>query len=404
MIFTMAWRNIWRNKMRSLVIILSVAIGFFAGIAVMALYKGMLRSRLRTVIDREVGHLQVHNTDFKKDYEAAYVIKEKDRLKSFLQQLPEVKSFTTRSIAQGMLATATGSAGVQVNGVSALSENVVSQLNKKIVQGHNFDSNRHHQVLIGKKLADKMKIKVNNKIVLTFTDRENAISSAAFRVTGIYQTINTPMDERNVYAEQKDLNELLGTIGDFHEVAIILQEDELLKTTQQKIQKQFPELLTESWNEISPETELMVVSFNQYMYIVIILIMVALTFGIINTMLMAILERTREIGIITALGMNRLRLVALIFYETILLTIIGTPFGFAIAWISTDYYSRHGINMSKFSKEAMSSFGFESVIYPVFPYEKIFTIMMIVFITAMLASVFPSIKALRLQPVEALRR
>lgn len=404
MILIMAWRNIWRNKMRSLIIMLSVAIGFFAGVAVLALYKGMLRARVQTVINREIGHLQIHNPAFKMDYNADYTIADKEHLQGFLNQLPEIKYFTTRSITQGMLATATGSSGVQINGIFPLSENAVSQLDKKIIEGNAFDTSKHNQVLISKKLSDKLKIKLNNKVVLTFTDRENAISSAAFRVAGIYQTINTPLDERNVFVQQKDLNGLLGVDDRFHEIAIILKQDEQLQTVKEKLQKQFPSLLIESWSEISPETELMVVSSNQYMYIVVVIIMMALAFGIINTMLMAVLERTREIGMITALGMNKLKLTALILCETIFLTLAGTPLGFAMAWVGTEYFSKNGINISRYSKEAMSSFGFESVIYPEFPFEKILTILIIVILTALLAAVFPTIKALRLQPADALRR
>jgi putative ABC transport system permease protein len=404
MIFLMAWRNIWRNKMRSLVIMLSVAIGFFASVAVLAISKGMVRSRVRTVIDREIGHLQIHEPAFKKDYNAVYTIIDKGHLQAFLNRLPEVKSFTTRSIAQGMLATATGSAGVQIKGIISSTEDAVSQLDRKIIEGNGFDNIKHNQVLIGKKLSDKLKIKLNNKVVLTFTDKDNTISSAAFRVTGIYQTINTPLDERNVFVQQKDINELLGIDNHYHEVAVILKQDEQSLATKQKIQKQFPSLLIETWNEISPETELMVVSSNQYIYILVVIIMLALAFGIINTMLMAVLERTREIGMITALGMNKLKLTALILCETVFLTLAGTPLGFAMAWICTEYFSKTGINISRYSKEAMSNFGFESVIYPEFPFEKILNILIIVLLTALLASVFPTIKALKLQPADALNR
>src|SRR5674476_1026451 len=99
MIFIMAWRNIWRNKMRSIVIILSIAIGLFAGIAVLALYKGMMKSRVRTVIDAEVGHLQIHDTSFKKDYEPQFVISNGPDLLKNISLMPGVKIVAPRSIA-----------------------------------------------------------------------------------------------------------------------------------------------------------------------------------------------------------------------------------------------------------------------------------------------------------------
>ncbi len=402
-IWTIAWRNIWRNKIRSMVIMLSVTIGLLAGIAVLALQVGMLRSRVRTIIEKEVGHLQIHHRDFKNDLETRFTLGAVDAGK-LLQDFPQVKAFTTRSIAQGMLVTATGSAGVQVNGISLPEENILSRFNEKIVEGTAFEEQKKNTVIISRKLSDKLKIQMGHKLVLTLTDRENNIISGAFRVSGIFQTVNTPLDEVNVYVRQEDLNALLGTGREFHEIVILLHKDEELESTQENLRKKYPGLLVQSWKEISPETELMVTSINQYTYIIIIIIMLALAFGIVNTMLMAVLERTREMGMMMALGLNRRKMVALIFSETLFLTVAGAPPGILLAWLGIDYFSREGIDISAFSKEAMSSFGFESVIYPEFPYGNIPVITLIVIITAMLSAVLPAVKALRLVPVEALRK
>ena len=226
MILIMAWRNIWRNKMRSIVIILSIAIGLFAGIAVLALYKGMMKSRVRTVIDAEVGHLQIHDVDFKKEYEPKFVITNGIDVLETIGSMPGVKLAAPRSITNGMLATATGSAGVQINGIIPRMEYEASQLKRKIIEGKEFDTARKNQVMIGKKLANKMKLKPGSKLVLTFTDTSGNIVSGAFRVAGIYLSDNAPLDERNVYITMNDMNELLNTGNAFHEIAVLLKNDE----------------------------------------------------------------------------------------------------------------------------------------------------------------------------------
>jgi len=134
------------------------------------------------------------------------------------------------------------------------------------------------------------------------------------------------------------------------------------------------------------------------------IIMFALAFGIINTMLMAILERTREIGMMLALGTNKIKIFLLVLLETLFLTLAGTPIGVLIGWLATNYFNRNGLDLSGMGKEMMSSFGFSNIIYPEFPADKILGVMLIVFATAILSCLFPAIKALRLQPVEALRR
>lgn len=404
MIFRIAWRNIWRNKIRSLVIMLSVAIGLFAGIAVLALYKGMMNSRVRTVIYSETGHIQIHHREFRKDYEAQYTLGLSAKQLSDLQKDPVVRFMATRTITQGMLATTTGSAGVQINGIDRAMENKVSGLAEKIREGKEFDTHKTNQVLIGKKLADKMKLKPGGKLVLTFTDANANLISAAFRVAAIYQSENTPMDERNVYVQQTELNQLLNLGTEAHEIVLILRQDALGLPTARRLQQQFPHLEVASWQDLSPETELMIDTVDITSYIIIGIILFALAFGIVNTMLMAVLERTQEIGVMMALGMNRLRLFLLVFLETVLLTLIGTPVGLGIAWVVTGYYNRNGLNLDSMGREMMSSFGFSTLVYPEFPAEKLAAIMGIVLFTALASCIYPAIKALQLQPIEALRK
>lgn len=179
-IWLMAWRNIWRNKMRSLVIMFSIALGLFAGIAVLALYKGMMKSRIRTVIDEEIGHLQIHQPQFKNDYEPVFLIPDAEKIVRQLQALPQVKQVALRSLAQGMLSTPTGSTGVQINGIVPEEEYDFSSLKQKIAEGEGFNPEKCNQVLIGRKLADKMKLKTGSKLVLTFTDTANNIVAGLF--------------------------------------------------------------------------------------------------------------------------------------------------------------------------------------------------------------------------------
>jgi len=404
MIFIMAWRNIWRNKMRSIVIMLSIAIGLFAGIAVLALYKGMMKSRVRTAIDAEVGHLQLHDRNFKKDYSPEFVITNGDKILNLITSLPEIKMAAPRSITNGMLATATGSAGVQINGVFPDLEYEASQLKKKIIEGNEFDSTKKNEIMIGKKLATKMKLKTGSKLVLTFTDTSGNMVAGAFRVAAVYQSDNGPLDERNVYVTLNDLNDLLNTGNAFHEIVVLLKNDEDIKIVQQKLKQVCPLLTIETWKEISPETDLLVNTTNQYSYIIMIIIMFALAFGIINTMLMAILERTREIGMMVALGTNKLKIFLLVLLETFFLTLAGTPIGILTGWLLTRYYNIHGLNLSGMGREMMSSFGFNAMIYPEFPADKLTGVLLIVIVTALLSCLFPAIKALKMQPVEALRR
>lgn len=404
MILSLAWRNIWRNKARSMVIMLSVATGLFAGISVLALYKGMMKSRIRNVIDSETGHIQVHVPAFKDDQHPAYILPDPDSLSRSISRLPGVRTTAPRSLTQGMLQTATGSSGVQIHGVIPEKEYAVSQLNRKIVNGEGFHRDKKQEIIIGKKLAEKMKLRIGSKVVLTFSDSSDNLVSMAFRIVGIYRTANAPLDELNVFVPMSTLNEGLQIGTSAHEVVVLLHHDEDAERIKATLQKTWPALLVESWRDLSPETELLVQTIDQYAYIIMGIILLALAFGILNTMLMSVLERTREIGMMVALGMGRARVFLLILLETVLLTLSGAPVSGGIAYILIGYYERNGLDLTGMGEELMSSFGFDTTIYPYFPWDNLMTVIIMVILTAWISSLLPAWKALRLKPVEALRR
>ena len=323
---------------------------------------------------------------------------------SELKSIPPIKTMAVRTIAQGMISTTTGANGIQINGIIPEQEYPASQLDKKIIEGKPFDSSHSNEVIIGRKLADKMKMKLNSRLVLTVTDTASEIVAEAFRVTAIYQSDNSAFDEKNLYIQQADLNSMIGLKDQFNEVVILLKDDRDVGDIQNSLRKLYPELRAESWMDLSPETDLMVKTTDIYSYIIVVIIMFALAFGIINTMLMAVLERTREIGMMVALGTNRLRIFMLVMLETVFLTLAGTPVGLLISWLIIEYYNNKGLNLAGMGEEMMRSFGFGTLVYPEFPFDKLSGVVLIVVGTAILSCLFPAIRALRLQPVEALRR
>lgn len=403
MLFSIAWRNLWRHRTRSLAIIASVAMGVWAGAFIVSLYYGMGNERVRIAIEEEVSHLQVHHPKFREDFEAVWNF-QLDSLERVLPNTPGIKAWSLRTTAQGMLANATGSNGVQINGVDPASEVTTRKFDHFITNGTYFDPEKKNQVLVGKKLAGKMKLIPGAKIVLTFLDREQNIQSGAFRVCGIYETSNAPLDERNVYVRQSEFNEQLGMSGFGTEAAILLNGEAEISAALTFIKQQLPSLEVESWHSISPETNLVMSSLDISSFIIIAIIVLALAFGIINTMLMAVLERTREIGMLMAIGMTKIQLFRMVVLETVLLTMVGCPVGFGFAWSLNEWLSKTGIDLGAIAGNMMKGFGFGAVIYPDLPGFKVGQIIITVFVTALLASVFPAWKALSMNPVEAIKR
>jgi ABC-type lipoprotein release transport system permease subunit len=390
--------------MRSLIIIFSVVIGLTAGLFVLSLYKGMIKARIRTVIEREEGHLQIHDSLFVKDKDPVYFLRNADLLARSIKGDKNTRCFSRRSVVQGMVSTATGSDGVEVFGIDFTDECKVSQLDKKLLEGKSLPSLPENGIIIGNKLAKKLKLKAGSKLVLTFTDTAYNMVSAAFRIAAILESENAVRDERMVYVDRKGLNQLLGLTDEFHEISILLKADEPLENYADQMRVAFPQSIVETWMDISPETKLMSDTVNVMSLIIMIIILMALAFGIVNTMLMAVLERRVEIGLMMALGFDKRRLFFLILLETILLTLAGTPVALMGSWLLIERLNRTGMTFYRVGKEMMSSFGFSNIIYPEFPSEKLFMVLAIVIGTALLACIIPAFKALGLRPSDALRK
>ena len=403
MLLKIAHRNIWRNKKRSLIIIIAIIIGLWAGIFIMAFYNGMIEQRINAAISSELSHIQIHHPEFRKEFEIKYVLPEGRKKLNTIKNDPNVKAATARIIIKGMIASASGSSGITVNGIIPEQEETITQLKSKIINGVYFNPIKTNEIIISEKLRKKLKLNLNKKAILTFQDKEGNLASAAFRISGIYKTINGPYDEANVFVKITDIDSLAGIPNAINEIAILLQSNNLLEETQQKYLKKMPETEIKNWMEISPELGLTVSVGDQMVYVFMGIILLALAFGIINTMMMSVLERTREIGMLLALGMNKFKIFLMILLETTFLILVGCPIGILLAFATIIITHQTGINFSQFS-EVYSSFGYSSIIYPSLTWNQFGNIVVLIVITGLFSGLFPARRALKLNPAESLKK
>ncbi len=403
MLLKIAWRNIWRKKTRSLIIIFAVTMGIWAGLFICSFMGGFINEMMDESINHTFSHIQIHNPLFKGNNEIQYTIKEPQKVLAALENNPDVKAATLRNVAFGMTASPSTASGTKIVGINPEQENKVTDFKIFIKQGTYFEGNKRNGVLVGQKLADKLHIKMHSKIVLTFAGPDGNIVSGAFRVIGIYKTSNAQSDLANVFVNSDDFNAMLGNDTTFHEIAMVLKDADKVDTVNAAMKKQFPTLKVESWKELSPET----VTLNDYiafiLWILMGVFMLGLGFAIVNTMLMAVMERTRELGMLMAIGLNKSRTFGMIMIETITLTFVGCPFGIGLSYLTVAYFGKHGISLAAFAK-GMENFGMSSMVYPFLKENVYWQIAIMVFCTALLAAIYPSIRAIRLKPAEAIHK
>lgn len=402
MLLRIAWRNIWRNRSRSLVIIASVGIGLWAGIFLIAFYNGMIRQRIRSAIDREVSHLQFHHPRFSDDHELRYHLGNALAILGVLHRDPEVRVAAPRIVSYGMVSTAAGSAGIIINGVDPGLESRLTRLDTKLVEGGYFTAQGRQEVVVGQRLARKLRLALHRKLVLTVSDRQGNLSSAAFRVTGIYRTPNTPFDEANLFIRIPDAAALCAMADSVNEVAVLLHHDEAADSLAAHLAAAFPMTEVKAWKDLAPEMQVLVATTGSMLYVFMGVILLSLGFGIVNTMLMAVLERTREIGMLLSLGMSRVRVFGMVLLETFLLVMAGCPAGMAAALTTVALTRRKGIDFSVFS-QVLESFGWDTRVYPWLGAGDLRRIVLLVALTALLAALLPARRALRLDPAEAMR-
>lgn len=403
MITQMAWRNIWRNKLRSLTIMIAVVLGLTAGVFASALINGIMESRFEQFIENQISHIQIHHPDFVGQQEVQqYTGAHRDDLEAILTH-QDVRAATARTKVHSMIASATYTGGLQLMGVLADQEMQTTQFQKNIVNGNFLENPGKNELLLGQAMANKMRVDVGSRVVLTFQDLENNMVSAAFVVVGLFDTGYTRYDESMAMVHISYLNDHLNLGDTFHEIAVLVNDHEQIGVVAEMLQERFPKLSVRTWDEVSPEMSVMVESGDVFSYIFLVIILLGLAFGLLNTMLMAVYERTREIGMMMAIGMNKQRIFGLILFETLALSLVGAVIGIALSWALVAYFSQVGIDFSAFD-DVMKEIGFSPVVYPSLQESFFGVLIALVLLTALLAAIYPSLRAMRLNPAESAKR
>lgn len=402
MLLQIAWRNIWRSKMRSFVVITAVCLGLVCGVFALGIMYGMVNQRVRSIIQDEVSHIQIHNPSFSENYEMEYVVPGADALMQQLQKNTQVASVCSRLRLQGMASTAAAGTGVTILGVDPLMEAKVTGIHSRLIQGTYLKGKRNPMV-ISQRLADKLKVKLRSKIVITIQTIQGDMTYGAFRVVGIFKTSNSAFDKGNVFVDKRDLAKITGfQPQQAHEFALLLNSMDDVDVVQTSLQTKFPQVQVQSWKQIQPDLAMITQFMAQSSLFFLSVILLALAFGIVNTMLMVVLERRRELGMLMAIGMTPRRVFVMIITESVLLCLVGGIIGMGISLMLIQYFARVGIDLSAFA-DGFESVGYSAMVYPELSGEWYFIVAVMVVGMGIGGAVYPALKGVRTQVARAMR-
>jgi putative ABC transport system permease protein len=400
-----SWRNIWRNRTRSLIIIVAIIVGLMGGIFSAAIRLGAENQRFRESVENQISHIQIHHPQFIPNPEARYRIPDGFKLTDELMQHPEIKIASPRTVFDGMAATANLNTGVRIKGIDPEIEAQTTYLDKLIVEGTYFtEKGRLPSVIVGKALAGDLRSDVGSRIVLTFQDVDGEIVSASFRIEGLYSVTSKRFEERIVFVSASDINGLVDDEEAVTEIAIVLNDPDTYRFVANELKDRYPGLEIRHWANIDPSLFYALEFLERNLVFLVGIIILGVSFGLLNTILMSVLERVREFGVLMAVGMKKIKVFGMVVLETSMVSVIGGVLGLISSYGLVEYLHRRGVNLAGYGGEGLEAYGFAAIVYPEVEPVFYFKIALLVVAFSIAAALYPAWKAIRLVPAEAVRQ
>ena len=402
-LLTLAWRNLWRNYRRTLIMLLAIALGVWAMIVMSALMRGMTDQMVRNGLATLPGEAQIHHPEFLLD--PSVVNNMPMPAGALLEQLNSapITAWAARLRVPAVLASEYASRGVTLLGVDPAQEAALGSLPETLLEGRMLEGPDDRGILLGAGLARRLETGLGKRIVLMTQDTENNVADRGVRVVGIYRARLQGDEERFAWVGRDALQELLGLEQDVTEVAVSASDYTAVDAWLPALQASAgPELEVLGWTELHTFLGSMLALQEGFVLVFMVVVFLVLSFGLINTLVMAVFERTRELGLMQALGMRPGLILLQVLLESLLLLALGLLLGNALA-LATLLPLRDGVDISAVA-EGMEMMEMGTTLYPLLALGDMLLSTAVVLILGLLASLLPAWRASRLDPVRALAR
>lgn len=404
----LAWRNIWRNKSRTMIQLLVIA----GSLAFIIWMQNISRGTYNKMIDDSVrmgsGNLSLHHRQYLEERLPELVIDVEEALK-IIGKNDAIEAVLPRLNIAGLARSSHESAAAMVLGVDFAAEKIINPLlaNRKIIAGEIPGDGQKNRAYLGSRLCETLRLKPGSKLVVMMQDFSGEITSKLFRVAGIFKSGVTQIDSSTIFVDRQELAASLGNINAVHDVAMVLYNRDDLPVEISRLQaacSQHADIRADTW-EITTRQLADTIKMDHAQFKVIAFIFYMLvTFGTINLFLMSIMERTREFGLLRAMGLDRSRIRILIFCESILLGLVGVFAGLLLGSTFSFYTWHYGLDMSSmFENQEVAGMLFEPIIRSAWEWQWMVFLSGAMILVVILASIYPANKALRINPGEAMR-
>ena len=403
----MAWRNVWRNPRRTILTLCAITFASVLLVFMLSFQFGSYETMINTSVKISTGHLQVQAEKYHEKKSIRFVIPEPQVIADIVDQIPEVAAYTFRGQAFSLISSKNRTYGVVVTGIDPQKEVNVSRLKKLVREGNFLSANDVNQAVVGKLLAKNLRVTIGDELTLLGQGRDGSIAATVVPVKGIFSSGINEFDRSAIQIPLAVFQDTFSMDEAVHEVVVIGKSLSDVPKIKAKIQAALTalnngkSLKTLDWQELMPglrqAIEMDLVSGMIFYGLLIIVV----AFSILNTFLMAIFERTREFGVMMAIGTTPRRLTKVLLIESMAMTAIGIIAGILIGMGVTYYFQINGIDFSGGS-ELLNQFGITGRMYPKLSFLSVSIGPFMVLFFTFIAALYPALKVRRLRPVEAM--
>jgi ABC-type lipoprotein release transport system permease subunit len=404
MLLKLAWRNLWRNRTRTWLSTLVIAIGLVAMIFMDTMMVGMNTNMVKNATDSLMGHAQMHALGFRDEQDVKLTINDLDQALLQLEKHPDLKARSLRIVTQSMLSSSGGGEPVFSLGVDPEEEQLLSKFDEAIIEGEYLDSVSGQKLILGWKLAEKLELGLGDRLVLTAADAESGeMVQELFRLSGIFKTGEEKMDASMVLVARKTLQSMLKLEGRIHQIALryskLTQDGTPVNTLKKPDDSSKNELLL--WTELMPSLYMISQMTDLSMAIMGTILFLIIALGITNTLLMGLYERMFEFGVIKSIGTTPWQAARIMFFEAVCLGFVSIIVGLILALFVTALFANYGIDYIGIE---FSGVTFQEKIYPSYKWSRLVLYPFMSLGFTLLASLYPAFKLWKMLPVEALRK
>ena len=403
----MAWRNIWRNPRRTILTVSAITFASVLLVFMLSFQFGSYETMINTSVKISTGHLQVQAQKYQEKKSIRFVISQPQTIAEIVDQIPEVAAYTFRGQAFSLISSRDRTYGVMVSGIDPPKEAQVSRLKQLVRAGNFLAADDVNQAVVGRLLAKNLRVTIGDELTLLGQGRDGSIAATVVQVKGIFSSGIDDFDRSAMQIPLATFQDTFSMDGSVHEVVVIGKSLSDISAIKAKLKAALSDLnsskplKTLDWQELMPglrqAIEMDLVSGLIFYGLLIIVV----AFSILNTFLMAIFERTKEFGVMMAIGTSPRRLTKVLLIESMAMTMIGIVAGILLGIGITYYFQVHGIDFSGGS-ELLSQFGITGRMYPKLSLLSVCSGPFMVLLFTFMAALYPALKIRRLRPVEAM--